>query len=126
MYGMTGTKFNSGIAQCGACTVQIDGKPARSCLLPIGSTGDRKIITIEKIGATEAGREIQKAWLDLEVVQFSSCLSGQIVSADVLNELVAAREKAVALKTELFNTESVEACRSPNARTPVVCGRRPN
>ena len=53
MYGMTGTEFNSGIAQCGACTVRINGKPARSCLLPIGSTGDRKIITIDKIGATE-------------------------------------------------------------------------
>lgn len=49
MYGMTGTEFNSGIAQCGACTVRINGKPARSCLLPIGSTGDRKIITIDKM-----------------------------------------------------------------------------
>jgi len=101
----------------GACNVQINGKPARSCLLPIGSTGDRMIITIERIGATE----IQKAGLDLEVVQRrSSCQPGQIVSADVLNELVAAREKAEALKAELFNKESAEACRWPNARTGVA------
>jgi xanthine dehydrogenase iron-sulfur cluster and FAD-binding subunit A len=67
--GLTGTKFGCGIAQCGACTVQIDGEPVRSCLLPVGSIGDRKVTTIEEIGATEAGRKIQKAWLDLEVPQ---------------------------------------------------------
>jgi isoquinoline 1-oxidoreductase alpha subunit len=78
--GMTGTKFGCGIAQCGACTVQIDGEPVRSCLLP----GDRKITTIEGIGETEAGRKIQKAWLDLEVVQCGYCQSGQIMSAAAL------------------------------------------
>ena len=67
--GMTGTKFGCGIAQCGACTVQIDGEPVRSCLLPVGSIGDRKITTSEGIGETGAGRKVQKAWLDLEVVQ---------------------------------------------------------
>ncbi len=82
--GMTGTKFGCGIAQCGACTVQIDGEPVRSCLLPIGSIGDRSITTIEGIGATEAGRKIQKAWLDLEVVQCGYCQSGQIMSAAAL------------------------------------------
>jgi isoquinoline 1-oxidoreductase alpha subunit len=82
--GLTGTKFGCGIAQCGACTVQIDGEPVRSCLLPIGSIGDRKITTIEGIGATEAGRKIQKAWLDLEVVQCGYCQSGQIMSASAL------------------------------------------
>ena len=82
--GLTGTKFGCGIAQCGACTVQIDGEPVRSCLLPIGSIGDRKITTIEGIGTTEAGRKIQKAWLDLEVVQCGYCQSGQIMSAAAL------------------------------------------
>ena len=82
--GMTGTKFGCGIAQCGACTVQIDGEPVRSCLLPVGSIGERKITTIEGIGATEAGRKIQKAWLDLEVVQCGYCQSGQIMSAAAL------------------------------------------
>ena len=82
--GMTGTKFGCGIAECGACTVQIDGEPVRSCLLPVGSIGDRKITTIEGIGETEAGRKIQKAWLDLEVVQCGYCQSGQIMSASAL------------------------------------------
>jgi isoquinoline 1-oxidoreductase alpha subunit len=82
--GMTGTKFGCGIAQCGACTVQIDGEPVRSCLLPIGSIGDRKVSTIEGIGATDAGRKIQKAWLDLEVPQCGYCQSGQIMSAAAL------------------------------------------
>ena len=82
--GMTGTKFGCGIAQCGACTVHIDGKPVRSCLLPIGSVGDKKITTIEGIGATPAGAKAQKAWLDLEVVQCGYCQSGQIMSAAAL------------------------------------------
>jgi isoquinoline 1-oxidoreductase subunit alpha len=82
--GMTGTKFGCGIAQCGACTVQIDGEPVRSCLLPVGSIGDRKVITIEGIDATEAGRKIQKAWVDLEVPQCGYCQSGQIMSAAAL------------------------------------------
>ena len=82
--GMTGTKFGCGIAQCGACTVHIDGEPVRSCLTPVGSIGDRKITTIEGIGETEIGRKVQKAWLDLEVVQCGYCQSGQIMSATAL------------------------------------------
>src|SRR4051795_12235563 len=82
--GMTGTKFGCGIAQCGACTVQVDGQAVRSCVLPVGAIGDSKITTIEGIGATEAGARIQKAWLDLEVVQCGYCQSGQIMSASAL------------------------------------------
>jgi isoquinoline 1-oxidoreductase subunit alpha len=82
--GMTGTKFGCGIAQCGACTVHIDGEPVRSCLLPVGSIGDRKITTIEGIAASEVGRRVQKAWLDLEVIQCGYCQSGQIMSAAAL------------------------------------------
>jgi isoquinoline 1-oxidoreductase alpha subunit len=82
--GMTGTKFGCGIAQCGACTVHLDGKPVRSCLLAIGVIGDRAITTIEGIGATEAGAKVQKAWLDLEVIQCGYCQSGQIMSAAAL------------------------------------------
>jgi isoquinoline 1-oxidoreductase subunit alpha len=82
--GLTGTKFGCGIAQCGACTVHVDGKPVRSCVLPVGNLQNRVITTIEGIGATPAGAGVQKAWLDLEVVQCGYCQSGQIMSAAAL------------------------------------------
>jgi isoquinoline 1-oxidoreductase subunit alpha len=82
--GLTGTKFGCGIAQCGACTVHVDGQPVRSCMLALGTIGDAKITTIEAIGATPAGARIQKAWLDLEVIQCGYCQSGQIMSAAAL------------------------------------------
>jgi isoquinoline 1-oxidoreductase subunit alpha len=82
--GLTGTKFGCGIAQCGVCTVQLEGQPVRSCVLPVGSIGDRKITTIEAIGATPVGARVQQAWLDLEVVQCGYCQSGQIMSATAL------------------------------------------
>jgi isoquinoline 1-oxidoreductase subunit alpha len=82
--GMTGTKFGCGIAQCGACTVHLDGEPVRSCLLPVGAIGNRAVTTIEAIGSTEAGARVQRAWLDLEVIQCGYCQSGQIMSASAL------------------------------------------
>jgi isoquinoline 1-oxidoreductase alpha subunit len=82
--GLTGTKFGCGIAQCGACTVHVDGAAVRSCLLSVGSIGQRSITTIEGIGASAAGAKVQKAWLDLEVVQCGYCQSGQIMSATAL------------------------------------------
>jgi isoquinoline 1-oxidoreductase subunit alpha len=82
--GMTGTKFGCGIAQCGACTVHVDGAPVRSCLLAVGSIGGRAITTIEGVGATAAGAKVQRAWLDLEVIQCGYCQSGQIMSATAL------------------------------------------
>ena len=82
--GMTGTKYGCGIAQCGACTVHIDGKPVRSCMLSVGAIRDRAITTIEGVGATPTGARVQKAWLDLEVIQCGYCQSGQIMSAAAL------------------------------------------
>jgi isoquinoline 1-oxidoreductase alpha subunit len=82
--GLTGTKFGCGIAQCGACTVHVDGAPVRSCLLPVGSIGSRAITTIEGIGASPVGAKVQKAWLELEVIQCGYCQSGQIMSATAL------------------------------------------
>jgi isoquinoline 1-oxidoreductase alpha subunit len=82
--GMTGTKFGCGIAQCGACTVHLNGKAVRSCVLAVGTIGDRAITTIEAIGSTDAGARVQKAWLDLEVIQCGYCQSGQIMSATAL------------------------------------------
>jgi len=82
--GMTGTKFGCGKALCGACTVHLDGSPIRSCITPVDSIGSSEVTTIEAIGATPAGAKIQKAWLDVEVVQCGYCQSGQIMSASAL------------------------------------------
>ena len=82
--GMTGTKFGCGIALCGACTVHIDGAATRSCITTIDNVGKSAITTIEAIGDTPSGKKIQKAWLDLEVVQCGYCQSGQIMSAAAL------------------------------------------
>ncbi|MGI4959786.1 MAG: (2Fe-2S)-binding protein, partial [Janthinobacterium lividum] len=68
----------------GACTVHLDGRPVRSCQLPVGRVGARKVTTIETIGETPAGKRIQAAWLALEVVQCGYCQSGQIMSATAL------------------------------------------
>jgi isoquinoline 1-oxidoreductase subunit alpha len=81
---MTGTKFGCGIAQCGACTVHVDGAPLRSCMLPIGAVAGKQVTTIEAVGQTPAGAKVQKAWLDLEVIQCGYCQSGQIMSAAAL------------------------------------------
>jgi isoquinoline 1-oxidoreductase alpha subunit len=82
--GLTGTKFGCGIAQCGACTVHVDGKPARSCVLPVSAVGNRNVTTVEAVGETEIGRKVQEAWLGVEVVQCGYCQSGQIMSAAAL------------------------------------------
>ncbi|MDP9012529.1 MAG: (2Fe-2S)-binding protein [Pseudomonadota bacterium] len=82
--GLTGTKFGCGIAQCGACTVHLEGQAVRSCVLPVGAVGDRAITTIEAVGKTPSGQKIQRAWLDVDVVQCGYCQSGQIMSAAAL------------------------------------------
>ena len=82
--GMTGTKFGCGIAQCGACTVHLDGQPVRSCLLTVQEAQGKPITTIEGVGATPVGAKVQKAWLETQVVQCGYCQSGQIMSATAL------------------------------------------
>ena len=82
--GMTGTKYGCGIAQCGACTVHIDGEPARSCVTPVESVGSSAITTIEAIQNTPSGRKVQQAWQELDVVQCGYCQSGQIMAAAAL------------------------------------------
>ena len=79
--GLTGTKFGCGIAQCGACTVHLDGVAVRSCVLPIAAVGDKKITTIEAVGDTPAGKKVQAAWRHLDVVQCGYCQSGQVMQA---------------------------------------------
>jgi isoquinoline 1-oxidoreductase alpha subunit len=82
--GMTGTKFGCGVGLCGACTVHLNGAATRSCITTVDSVGSSAITTIEAVGETPSGRAIQKAWLDLEVVQCGYCQSGQIMSAAAL------------------------------------------
>jgi isoquinoline 1-oxidoreductase subunit alpha len=82
--GLTGTKFGCGVGLCGACTIHVDGYPTRSCVATIESVGTSAITTIEAIGNTPAGGKIQRAWLDVEVVQCGYCQSGQIMSAAAL------------------------------------------
>ena len=82
--GLTGTKFGCGIAQCGACTVHLDGAAVRACLLPASLAAGKSITTIEAIGQTEQGARVQKAWLDHEVIQCGYCQSGQVMAAAAL------------------------------------------
>ena len=82
--GLTGTKFGCGIAMCGACTVHVDGMPTRSCVMPVAEAVGKTVTTIEAIGDTAEGARIQKAWLDIDVVQCGYCQSGQIMSATAL------------------------------------------
>jgi len=81
LVGLTGTKFGCGIAQCGACTVHLDGQAVRSCVLPVAAVGERKVTTIEAVSTTPAGKKVQDAWLALDVVQCGYCQSGQVMSA---------------------------------------------
>jgi len=83
--GLTGTKYGCGIAQCGACTVHVDGQPLRSCSAPIAALAGRKVTTIEGL-VSPAAKAVQKAWVALDVVQCGYCQSGQIMSATALLE----------------------------------------
>lgn len=82
--GLTGTKFGCGIAMCGACTVHVDGIPVRSCVMPVGDAVGKPVTTIEAIGDTAEGARVQRAWLEIDVVQCGYCQSGQIMSATAL------------------------------------------
>ena len=82
--GLTGTKYGCGVALCGACTVHVDGQPARACVLPVSALAGKKITTIEGIGSTPLGRKVQDAWIAEDVPQCGYCQSGQIMSAAAL------------------------------------------
>ncbi len=83
--GLTGTKYGCGIAQCGACTVHVDGDPVRSCSAPVSAVVGKEVQTIEGV-SSRAAKAVQKAWVELDVVQCGYCQSGQIMSATALLE----------------------------------------
>ena len=80
---LTGTKYGCGIAQCGACTVHVDGVPRRSCVTPVGRV-DGPVTTIEGLGTPDAPSPVQRAWIDAQVAQCGYCQSGQIMTAAAL------------------------------------------
>jgi isoquinoline 1-oxidoreductase alpha subunit len=81
--GLKGTKFGCGIAQCGACTVLIDGQPTRSCITPVSAVGTKKVATIESL-PSDGSHPLQKAWMELDVPQCGYCQAGQLMSASAL------------------------------------------
>ena len=83
--GLTGTKYGCGIAMCGACTVHLDGQPARSCVMPVSAVEGKKITTIEALSA-DGAHPVQKAWVQLQVPQCGYCQSGMIMAAAALLE----------------------------------------
>ena len=83
LMGLTGTKFGCGIAQCGACTVHVDGAPLRACVTPVAAVAGKKITTLEGLSA-DGQHPVQQAWAELDVVQCGYCQSGQIMSAVAL------------------------------------------
>ena len=85
LVGLPGTKYGCGMAQCGACTVHLDGQPVRSCVTPVSSVGARKVTTIEGL-SKDGAHLVQRAWIEADVVQCGSCQSGQIMTAVALLE----------------------------------------
>ena len=82
--GLTGTKFGCGLSQCGACTVHLDGKPARSCITPVNKVGNQEVTTIEGLATDGALHPVQEAWIEAQAPQCGYCQSGQIMSAAAL------------------------------------------
>lgn len=82
--GLSGTKFGCGVAQCGACTVHVDGQAIRSCITPVSAVSGRKITTIEAITNDKVGKAVHAAWVTHDVAQCGYCQSGQIMSATAL------------------------------------------
>ncbi|MEL7059987.1 MAG: (2Fe-2S)-binding protein [Acidobacteriota bacterium] len=103
--GLTGTKFGCGIAQCGACTVHLDGRTARACVLPIHLVGDREVTTIEGLEGPE-GAAVEDAWVELQVPQCGYCQSGQVMSATAL-----LREKPAPTDVDIDRAMNGNICR---------------
>jgi isoquinoline 1-oxidoreductase alpha subunit len=82
--GLKGSKFGCGVGSCGACTVHLDGKVARACMTPVQSVGGQRVTTVEGLSETKLGQTLQKAWLDVDVMQCGYCQAGQLMAASAL------------------------------------------
>jgi isoquinoline 1-oxidoreductase alpha subunit len=100
--GLTGTKFGCGAAQCGACTVHVDGSARRSCVMPVSAAAGKKVTTIEGLSG-KTGEALKQAWIDLDVPQCGYCQTGQIMSAAVL-----------LAEKDAPSDEDIDACMSGN------------
>lgn len=106
-FELTGTKFGCGIAQCGACTVHIDGEPQRACIVPVSAVSGKHITTVEGLMKTEQGKALEKAWIDQQVAQCGYCQSGQIMTA----ASVIKKAKGPLSREEVLNEMSGNLCR---------------
>lgn len=106
LLGMTGTKFGCGLAQCGACTVHLNGAPVRSCVTPAAAASSGTITTIEAMAADPVGRIVQQAWVEADVVQCGWCQSGQVMAATAL-----LRENATPSDADIDAAMSGNLCR---------------
>jgi isoquinoline 1-oxidoreductase alpha subunit len=106
VFGLTGTKFGCGIAQCGACTVHVDGEPLRSCVMPLSAVAGKSITTIEGL-SPDGSHPVQRAWAEIDVVQCGYCQSGQIMSAVAL---LAAKPKPTDADIDAALTGNICRC----------------
>lgn len=106
LLGMTGTKFGCGLAQCGACTVHLNGAPVRACVTPVAAASSGTITTIEAMAADPVGRIVQQAWIEADVVQCGYCQSGQVMAATAL-----LRENATPSDADIDAAMSGNLCR---------------
>jgi len=103
---LVGAKFGCGLAQCGACTVHIDGQPVRSCVLPIEMVGNKKVTTIENMANDSVGKKVQAAWTEVDVAQCGYCQAGQIMAATAL-----LKKKAKPTDADIDEAMSDNICR---------------
>ena len=125
--GLTGTKFGCGMAQCGACTVHVNGEPTRSCVTPVSAIEGKRVVTIEYLPSTTQGntyRAVRQAWIDKDVVQCGYCQSGQIMAAVESNAAAARRTaRARAASFAKVNATCATAREAAPARAPAPRAR---
>ncbi len=104
---LTGTKFGCGIAQCGACTVHLDGQPTRACVMPLSAAAGRSVTTVEGLMKTDAGKALERAWNQAQAPQCGYCQSGQLMAAA---HLIGSAKKPLS-RTEILDGMSGNLCR---------------